>query len=84
MSLLSDLKTGPVKKETTCVVGSLIISLPEEEKEVLKDVLIKVKLDQKTYPKSWVLGVLKRNGHPVSRSSMDRHIDGDCCCGKLG
>lgn len=84
MGLLEDLQAVS-KRETTCLLKTVFDTLSEEEQEALRTALENVKKDErsgkaKQYSTTWLSDVLTANGHPISRSSVSRHLSGVCSC----
>jgi len=84
MGLLEDLQTE-VKKETTCLLKTIFDSLSDEEKGALRTAIDNVKADErlgksKQYSTTWLANVLNDNGYAISRSTITRHMTGECSC----
>lgn len=86
MGLIGDLET-PVESVGTCKFKVIYDSLEPEEQIALSEALSKVARDErlsraKQYSCEWLSQVLTRNGHPISRSTISRHINEECNCAK--
>lgn len=84
MGLLEDLQTEN-KKQTTCLLKTIFDTLSTDEQDALRGALENVKGDErlgksKQYSASWLASVLTNNGYPVSRSTITRHMTGECSC----
>jgi ribosomal protein RSM22 (predicted rRNA methylase) len=69
----------PVIKGPRCGVGRLLVTLPDEDAQVLRAVLA----NQSWSPKR-IAERLRKADLVVSRASVQRHRNGDCLCGQLG
>lgn len=88
MGLLDALTTDPVAP-TTCLLRDIFGSLSKEEQAALSEAIEKVRTDErpgrnKVYSHTWLSKILSDNGYPVSRSTIARHINGDCGCDQTG
>lgn len=84
MGLLEDLQNTPTK-ERSCTVHSILSSISLEERKALLTAIERVKSDErssraKQYSCQWLADVLASNGYNVSRSTVSRHINGECSC----
>lgn len=57
----------------------------EEEQEALDRAVDLVRADNglgksKTYSASWLTKVMRQNGYNVSLSTIQRHVNKECCC----
>lgn len=87
MGLIDELET-PIDHGGTCKYQILHESLSDEEKQALDEALLKVAKDErasraKQFSCEWLAQVLTRNGHPISRSTISRHLNEECNCAKL-
>lgn len=85
-ALLTDL-LNPQKeqKRLTCKLGRMLATFPEETSEaVSKSIeLIRTSQDQgknKVYSSVWLSKVLRKNGYPISPSTVQRHVNKECSC----
>lgn len=88
MGLLDELTTSPVLG-TTCRLRDIYAEISPEEKEALLAAIEKVRTDErpgrtKVYSHTWLADTLSNNGYTISRSTVARHINGDCGCDELG
>jgi hypothetical protein len=85
-SLIADLNN--IEKEVEkvkCKVGRILDHAIAEEKDALiKAVeLIRESNDQgknKVYSSVWLSKVLRKNGYPISVSTVQRHVNKECYC----
>lgn len=59
--------------------------MSEEEQKALDRAVEMVRKDNgmgkgKVYSASWLTKVLKQHGYSVSISTIQRHVNGECCC----
>lgn len=86
MGLVGDLE-APIEVVGTCKYKVIYDDLSSDEQDALSDALGKVIRDErssraKQYSCEWLSQVLTRNGYPISRSTISRHINEDCNCAK--
>jgi hypothetical protein len=60
-------------------------AMSDEEKKALDRAVEMVRKDNgmgkgKVYSASWLTKVLKQHGYSVSISTIQRHVNGECCC----
>lgn len=72
---------------TSCTIRDILDVLSPEDREALLEAIEKVRTDErpsraKVYSNQWLADVLTNNGHTISRSTVARHISGECSCGK--
>jgi len=85
-SLLDDLTNPRADKDTiSCKLMRIRSKMGEAEQEALDRALVAIKHDEgngksKTYSTAWLCGVLKKHGHTISTSSVQRHMNGGCGC----
>jgi len=90
MKLAEQLNAGPQRAQTACQVRAVYAQLDEEDQKVLRDNMIEIR-DVDPYQRSgrsiaakktimWLADVLAKSGYPVGRSSLSRHINGQCSC----
>lgn len=85
-SLLQDL-LAPRDTATadSCRYTREMLKTTPEEQEALDRAIELVRADSnlgksKTYSASWLTKVMKQNGYNVSLSTIQRHINKECCC----
>lgn len=88
MGLLEDLKEIPIK-ERTCTIAEMLTKVTQEERNALLWAIDQVRCDErysraKRYSSQWLADVLRNNGYPVSRSTVSRHVNGECSCERTG
>lgn len=88
MRLAEQLNAGPQHQLTPCQLRSIFAQLDEEDKNVLRQNMIEIR-DTDHYGRNgrgsaktivWLADVLTKSGFPVGRSSLSRHINGQCSC----
>jgi hypothetical protein len=85
-NLVTDLlsrKSDVIK--TKCGLTRLREKMDEEEAEALDRAVELIKSDNKlgrakVYSSQWLTAVLNKHGHPISSSTITRHITGRCNC----
>lgn len=60
-----------------------------EQQEALDRAIELVRADDgqgrsKAYSSSWLTGILRNNGYSISTSTIQRHVNGECPCERLG
>jgi hypothetical protein len=85
-SLINDL-LNPTKEQNQqkCKVGRMLDMLPEETSEAIKKAIKLIRTTQyqgknKTYSSVWLSKVLRKNGYPISPSTIQRHVNKECSC----
>ena len=68
-----------------CKFSRVREDMSEEEQKALDRAVEMVRRDNgmgkgKVYSASWLTKVLKQHGHNVSISTIQRHVNGECCC----
>lgn len=68
-----------------CKVSRVRVDMSEEEQKALDRAVEMVRKDNgmgkgKVYSASWLTKVLKQHGYSVSISTIQRHVNGECCC----
>lgn len=88
-SLITDL-LNPQKetKQTSCKLGKLLSTLSSEESDAMNKALEMIRTSQyqgknKTYSSVWLSKVLRKNGYPMSPSTVQRHVNKECSCDQL-
>lgn len=88
MRLAEQLNAGPAHQPTPCQLRTTYAQLDEEDREVLRRNMIEIR-DTDPYGRNgrgksktivWLAEVLTKSGYPVGRSSISRHINGQCSC----
>jgi hypothetical protein len=75
----------PSSVKFTCSFTRILQSLDDKQKDAVNGALEKIKADNgvgraKVYSYSWLAEVLKKNGYPISSSTIARHMTGKCGC----
>jgi hypothetical protein len=85
-SLLADLLT-PRDNATadSCKFTRTKIKMSEEEQDALERAVGLIRQDNglgksKTYSASWLTKVMRQHGYNVSISTIQRHVNKECCC----
>ena len=85
-SLLNDL-LNPTKEITQqkCKVGRILDSFPEDTLDAMNKSIALIRTTQyqgknKTYSSVWLSKVLRKNGYPISPSTVQRHVNKECNC----
>jgi hypothetical protein len=84
MGLVDDLQ-APAPLITRCGLSAIREQLQDDEREALDVALSKIRSDQrqsraKRYSCEWLANTLTDNGYPISRSTVSRHLNGECSC----
>lgn len=85
-SLINDLQNPKKELEIQkCKVGRMLDSLPEDAKEAMIKAIELIRTTQyqgknKMYSSVWLSKVLRKNGYPVSISTIQRHVNKGCSC----
>lgn len=88
MGLLNDL-TEEFTIERNCRFGEIreaLASSSPEELEALDAAVEKIRSDErmsrsKVYSNQWLSDILTKNGYPISRATVSRHVNKGCSCG---
>jgi hypothetical protein len=84
--LVADLLSRePSNVKMICAFTRLLAALSDEERTAVENALERVKTDTgegraRVYSYTWLADVLKKNGHPISSSTIARHVTGKCSC----
>ena len=84
--LVADLLSrAPSNVKMECAFTRIVSSLPDDERTAVENALERVKNDTgegraRVYSYTWLADVLKKNGHPISSSTIARHGTGKCNC----
>lgn len=70
-----------------CKIATLRETLDKEDLQSLNTSLERIAADSgrgraRVYSTEWLANILNSHGHPISRSTIERHIKGKCSCGK--
>lgn len=85
-SLVDDLLSRTVEEiKTKCGLTKLREAMSTEEVDALDKALELIKTDHnsgraKVYSAEWLTSVLNKHGHPISSSTISRHISKRCSC----
>lgn len=68
-----------------CKLGSLIATLPEDEAAALNQAIEQMRSSSsqgrnRVYSSVWLSKVLKKHGHSVAVSTVQRHVNKECNC----
>lgn len=74
---------------SACAMRTILDSLDGDEKAALLEAIEKCRSDErhsrtKVYSFEWLAKTLSDNGYPIGRTTVSRHINGGCGCGKSG
>lgn len=85
-SLSADLE-APLQTSTgvACKIRILMDSLDEEDTESLERAIERIRNDRgqgrsKAYSATWLTKMLRKNGHDISVSTVQRHVNKECPC----
>lgn len=72
-----------------CKLSVIMSDMETKDIEALNRAIALIKADRgqgrsKTYSASWLTQNLRKHGHSVSISTIQRHINGECPCEQLG
>lgn len=93
MGLAEQLRHPPAgENHAKCSVRLLRESLKSEDLAVLDDTMAQIasvdgsrrRNGQTGMTVVWLVKVLTENGHKMSTSVMNRHLNGECTCGSFG
>jgi hypothetical protein len=85
-NLVDDLLSRSIEEiKTKCGLTKLRESMSTEEVEALDKALELIKTDHnsgraKVYSAEWLTAVLNKHGHPISSSTISRHLSKRCSC----
>jgi hypothetical protein len=89
-SLYDDLMAPRLNaNQVHCKLSVMMSDMEEKDIEALNKAIELIKADRgqgrsKTYSASWLTQNLRKHGHSVSISTIQRHINGECPCERLG
>lgn len=89
-SLYEDLMEPRVDAfQSQCKMFIIMSEMEEKDHEALTRAIDLVRNDRgqgrsKVYSSSWLTQILRKHGHSVSISTIQRHIIGVCPCGRVG
>jgi hypothetical protein len=80
---LNERKTNPVRQQ--CSLTRIKNGMSNEERKAVENAEQSIREDSgngraKSYSATWLSEVLTKNGHPISPSTISRHINGRCGC----
>lgn len=72
-----------------CKFTQIRSRLTDDEQEALDKAVESIRSDSgvgkaKTFSASWLTKVLRNFGHPVSISTVQRHVNKECSCERIG
>lgn len=88
MSLADDLLKEPASAAPKCVVHILMAGFSDEDKQAFDQAVAKIQAmpsglrrsSNYPYTSAWLIGVLRANGYTLSRTSLRKHLNGECNC----
>ena len=89
-SLVEALQTrSEPQQNSTCKFTQVRGKLTEEEQTALDKAVDNIRTDAgvgkaKTFSASWLTKVLRSFGHPISLSTVQRHVNKECSCERIG
>jgi hypothetical protein len=89
-SLYEDLMEPRTDSNTNqCKMAIIMSDMDDKDAEALNRAVELVRTDRgqgrsKVYSSSWITQILRKHGHSVSISTVQRHIIGVCPCGRIG
>jgi len=85
-ALINDL-LNPTKEinQQKCKVGRILDTFTDETLEAMSKSIELIRTTQyqgknKTYSSVWLSKVLRKNGYPISPSTIQRHVNKECSC----
>jgi hypothetical protein len=93
MGLAEQLRHPPAgENHVKCSVRLLRETLEGEDLNVLDDTMAKIASIEGSQRRNgktgmtvtWLVKILTENGHKMSKSVMNRHLNGECNCGSFG
>lgn len=85
-SLSADLEAPPPSVTTgACKIKIIKDNLDEEDQTSLDNAIERIRNDRgqgrsKAYSATWLTKMLRRNGHDISVSTVQRHVNKECPC----
>lgn len=89
-SLSADLEAPPPSFITgACKIKIISEGLDEEDRASLDNAIERIRTDRgqgrsKAYSATWLTKMLRRNGHNISVSTVQRHVNKECPCERFG
>jgi hypothetical protein len=89
-SLSADLQAPPPSFVTgACKIKIISDGLDEEDRVSLENAVERIRNDRgqgrsKAYSATWLTKMLRRNGHNISVSTVQRHVNKECPCERIG
>lgn len=88
-SLYEDLMEPRTDLNTQCKLHIIMSDMDEKDVEALNRAIDLVRNDRgqgrsKVYSATWLTKMLRKHGHSVSSSTIQRHITGACPCERIG
>lgn len=89
-SLVEALQTrSDPQQSLTCKFTQVRTRLSEDEQKALDNAVESIRLDAgvgkaKTFSATWLTKVLRTFGHPISVSTVQRHVNKECSCERIG
>lgn len=89
-SFIADLEsTPPQHSGGMCKIQVIMDSMTEERQESLEKHIERVRNDlgqgrSKSYSASWLTRILRKHGYNISVSTVQRHVNKECPCGRIG
>ncbi len=89
-SLSADLEAPPPSFVTgACKIKIISEGLDEEDRVSLENAVERIRNDRgqgrsKAYSATWLTKMLRRNGHNISVSTVQRHVNKECPCERIG
>lgn len=87
-SLIADLEaTPPAYSGGMCKVRVIMDNMSPERQESLEKHIERVRTDMgqgrsKSYSASWLTRILRKHGYNISVSTVQRHVNKECPCGR--
>ena len=85
-SLLADLLSPrDTTSSDTCKFTRTKMKMTPEEQDAIDQAIVLIREDNglgksKTYSASWLTKVMRQHGYNVSISTIQRHVNKECCC----
>jgi hypothetical protein len=89
-SLSADLEAPPPSFVIgACKIKIISEGLDEEDRVSLENAVERIRNDRgqgrsKAYSATWLTKMLRRNGHNISVSTVQRHVNKECPCERIG
>jgi hypothetical protein len=85
-ALINDLiQPQKENKQASCKLGRMLVVLPSDTSEAMQKAIELIRSTDyqgknKAYSCVWLSKVLKKNGYPISTSTVQRHVNKECSC----